>query len=246
MALRSGARTTIWIAAAFATARAVGQTAWPTPVDVELDRGACRGILNAHECSRIIETSQVKAAAGQVTRQGERLCFRTSTSEVCMADEAAGEGEQDKLFSYLGTLSRPSYHVVRVQYYEGSAVMLVNAATGTRQVVDALPVASPDGRYLAVSSADLGAAYNPNRLSVWAVVGDALESEWSIHPDTWMPGAVRWLDATTFEAPRVATDSKTGEERTIDTIVVQRDGAGWRLMSQKPQPTRAPEPNSRP
>jgi hypothetical protein len=116
--------------------------------------------------------------------------------------------------------------------------MLVDAATGAKQLVDALPVASPDGRYVAVSSADLGAAYNPNRLSIWSFVGDSPELVWSIEPDDWMPGAVRWVEATKFEAPRIAIDSDTGEERMIDMVTVQRDGGGWRLLSNKPlQPT---------
>jgi hypothetical protein len=145
-------------------------------------------------------------------------------------DERSGEESQDTLFSYLGTLSLPAYHVLWVQYYEGSAVMLVSVATAEKQLVDAVPVASPDGRYMAVASGDLGAAYNPNRLSVWAFVGDSLELVWAVEPEDWMPGRVRWIATTKFEVSKIVVDKDTGQERVIGTAVIQWDGKGWRFV----------------
>lgn len=211
------------------TACSARPTSLPPPVDVEIGLAVCRDARSSHECARSIEVTRMKAAGGLVVRDGARLCFRTLSPEVCIADRGSGEGEEDALFSYLGTLSRPAYHVVSVQYYEGSAMLLVHATTGASQMVDGVPVASPDGRFVAVASADLGAAYNPNRLSVWVVAGDSLARVWSLEPEGWMPGAVRWIGSTKFEVQRIAFDSDAGRERVIDTATIERRGNTWHL-----------------
>jgi hypothetical protein len=197
--------------------------------------GACRTILKYEydRCAQVVETQQLLGVGSWIDRRNGEICFRlASRDQTCVADEDATEPD-GRLFRYLGTLARPRYHVLWVQYYEGSSILLINAASGKRAFVDGVPIPSPDASYLAVGSADLDAGYNPNRLSLWLVRDDALEKVWSIEPTDWSPGPIRWVGRTTLQVLRTRVDPQTGEDITLDTVTVELEAGVWRLVESK-------------
>jgi hypothetical protein len=204
----------------------------PMPMDVEPDRGICVDLESTYECAETIEKHQLNASRGIVSRRDAQICFRlTDGGETCVSNENPSEESNQKLFLYLGTLPQPAEHVLWVQYYEGSEVMLIDAASGRKHMLDAVPVPSPDGVYLAVASADV--AYGANRVSIWTRKRDTLEMVWSLEPDPndWSPGRVQWVGSALLEVPRIRYEEYTGKERIIDTIRIGQRGGKWQVVS---------------
>lgn len=195
---------------------------YPTPIPVTPRSGICDMIQNTHRCARAIEANQLPGADG-ISRTARGLCFESPEAQ-CVPDD------DDLAYSYLGTISRPPYHVLWAQYVEGNQVLLVHAATGKRVWVDAIPVVSPDGNRLAVASADLAVGYNFNRLTIFAASGDSLVVDWLVEPQDWGPSAAAWLSDSTIAVERIVFDS-TGLGETIgDPILAIQQDQGWGLM----------------
>ena len=204
--------------------------AFPSPIAVTLHEGVCDTISNTHRCAQAIEALQLVASGSLAWRDARGIWFEADRGYICVPHDTVGGWPS--WFSYLGTLAEPPYHVLWQQYHEGNGVLLVNVASGTRVPVDALPVASPDGRFVVVASLDLDAAYNPNRIAIYRSVGDSLMREWSLAPTDWGPGAPIWIDSATVQVPRVTTDWTRGyEESILGTLTVVRRNGAWEVMS---------------
>lgn len=202
-----------------------GENGFPTPLPVTLRANICDTISNTHRCARAIEARQLRASEG-INRTERGLCSELP-SEWCIPDDS------DFAYSYLGTLDRPAYHVLWAQYVEGNRILLVQVSTGSRFWVDAMPVPSPSGRFLAVASADLLAQYNPNRLTILEAVDDSLIVLWSNEPERWGPATAWWTSDFRLKVETIVLDTLRFEEVIDDTVVVERPDGQWRLMPKK-------------
>lgn len=201
---------------------------YPSPMRVTLQAGVCDTILNTQRCAQAVEDRQLPRSIG-IERSDRGLCFEGIPRSCVRPDTVAEFGPAS--FHYLGTLERPPYHVLWAQYWEGSRILLIHSSAGTRVWVDALPVPSPDGERLAVASADLIARYNRNRLTILAAADDSLTTDWSIEPELWGPNAAWWVSDSRLGIERTAIDSLSHAEVVQDTVLVERTGGGWRLVS---------------
>ena len=127
--------------------------------------------------------------------------------------------DSERLY-YLGLLERPSYYILFVQYYEGGAIRAVSTRSGWTGIIDNMPVPSPNALHVAVSSYGGLGRYDSNRLTIWRVVGDALEKEWSIEPDQWGPGEIRWLDNNRLSVAQLKGREHHGSPITTKTLIV--------------------------
>jgi hypothetical protein len=209
---------------------------WPSPMPVVQMAGLCDTIGNSAQCARAIESHQLGLTPG-VSRTRAGLCFqRTNAPPICQRDDSTGQFPS--WFYYVGTLSRPHYHILWRQFAEGNGIRVINAATGHASDLDDIPVPSPDARWLAVASCDLIAQYNPNELSIWRVDPDSLVEVWRLKPDGWGPAPPTWLNKQTVEFVRVRYDEDS--ERQLDSLfTVKRVGSKW-VPTVRPLPAKGP------
>jgi hypothetical protein len=95
-------------------------------------------------------------------------------------------------YQYLGTL--PSVHqwVVRANYWESDATVLVDQRTGLRLQQPGRPFASPDGRHLLLCSPGLGGGDQVNMLSLVRVEASGPRLVWQREPTAWEAEEARW------------------------------------------------------
>lgn len=182
--------------------------------------GATAAINRCHKgnegfaCADAVEPAAIAAKGGRVWRTGARICIRPSQAEdVCVTTNTTDEGAEFIAYTYLGQLSGPRLHVLRIRYYEGQAALLVDAVTGHQKLVSAIPKPSPDGRYLAVASKDMDAAFDPNEFVIYRYERGAILQELKISPDDWGAGTPRWLSATRVDLPVETAVGGTGGYR---------------------------------
>lgn len=159
-------------------------------------RSVCDTLTNSFECARAIEERQLSRAA-DVARRGDTLRLVLAGGDTArLVDE--GEQADVRRYSYQDRWTDPGYFLLQLQFYEGSAYLLIDDSTGERTRLPDWPLRSPDGRRFAVLSLDLEAGYVPNTLQVWAFEDGRPELEWETEPDAWGPAEGEWVDVTTL------------------------------------------------
>lgn len=180
-------------------------------------------------CVADIERRAVAQSAGRVVRNGARICLTPHQAEPVCVEASRDDVEDFVAYTYLGQLEAPAVHVLRVTYYEGRGVLLVDAITGSRHHVSAVPVPSPDGQRLAVASMDMDAAFDPNEFVIYRYDDDGLTQELKVSPTDWGPGTPRWLNARRVELPVESSTVESREYRVTGKRTYDLDGQGrWR------------------
>ena len=175
------------------------------------------------------ETRALSAAAGSVERHGDTLRI-TGTDKVSarLVDDTTG-GEDYHVLRYDGRVARSPFHGVALSYFEGRAYLLVHERTARQSRVDARPLPSPSGRWLATASLDLEAGFDPNALVILQATGDTVVTVWSITPARWGPDSMAWRgDDTLLVVQRWVTDSGPGHYARREARVA-RNVSGWLL-----------------
>ena len=138
--------------------------------EVRWGHGICDTIWNSGRCAATIERATIGSASSTIRGTADSICFRGNGWKGCI-----GRTMGDPMFQgharYIGTLDNPPFHVLWVQYYEGSDVRLIHVHTGSQLVIDDNPVPSPSGERVAVAAGDLDAQYGPNRFTNLAPAG---------------------------------------------------------------------------
>jgi len=175
------------------------------------------------------ETRALAGAAGHVTRRGDTLRIAgTGKVSALLVDDTTG-GEDYHVLRYDGRIAGTPFHGVALSYFEGRAYLLVHERTAKQSRVDARPLPSPSGRWLATASFDLEAGFDPNALAILRADDDTVVTAWSIQPSRWGPDTTRWRgDDTLLVVQRWATDSGPGHYERREARVVRR-ASGWSL-----------------
>ena len=175
------------------------------------------------------ETRALAASNGEAERRGDTLrIIGTGTLTALLLDDTT-EGDAYRLLRYDGRLPGTLFHGVRVGLYEGRSYLLVHERTARQLPVDARPVPSPTGAWLATASFDLEAQFDPNALAILAPEGDSARSVFRVEPSRWGPDSIAWRgDDTLVVVQRWVTDSGPGHYERREGKVVRQDGA-WRL-----------------
>lgn len=217
-----------------ADAGSTGRTTAPAPRGRAEIRAVCDTLSNSFECARAIEERQLPRAAG-VSRRVDTLRLALAGGDTArFVDE--GEEADVTRYSYQDRWPDPGYFLLHVQYYEGSAYLLIDDSTGGRTRLPDWPLLSPDRRRLAVLSLDLEAGYVPNTLQVWALEEGRPELEWGTEPDRWGPVDGEWIDPTTLrftqrgwcDEPGVESERGLWCDRPARLV---REEGSWRLES---------------
>lgn len=196
------------------------------PVLVTPGEGPCQLISNPEDCARVLEAAQIKLSEGRAERDEDLLQLRMEGGRS-QKFVTISRGTARVAFYYLGVLEPIGYYVLFVQYSEGSAIGLVNEVRGWSNIVNAIPIPSPDGRRLITPFA---ARNDSSGLVVWIAEGDTLRREWSLGSSRWNPHRVRWISNRS-----IAFERNLGETLgPADTAVVDSRGHWTTRLSDGP------------
>ena len=175
------------------------------------------------------ESRALAASSGEAERFGDTLRIAGTGKVSALLVDDTTEGDSYRLLRYDGRVPGTLFHGVRVGYYEGRSYLLVHERTARQVPVDARPVPSPTGRWLATASFDLEAQFDANALAILTPESDGVASVFRVEPARWGPDTIAWRgDDTLVVVQRWVTDSGPGHYERREALVVRQDGT-WRL-----------------
>jgi hypothetical protein len=145
-----------------------------------------------------------------------------------------GNGEQAVSYAYLRHLEAAPFHLVRVQYYETSGVILIHDSTGRQTKLRSVPVLSPDGTELLTFHHARTAESGPSQISIYRLSGDSLAMEWQFAQEDeegWGPKEVSWRTADTIQVIKAVPTGGTPKYREVPTYIA-RAGSRWLLQGE--------------
>ena len=175
------------------------------------------------------EARAIAGAGGLVVRHGDTLRIPgTWRVDAVLVDDTTG-GEDYHAYRYDGRIPGTPFHGVALTYFEGRAYLLVHERTAKRARLDARPVPSPSGRWLATASMDLEAGFDANAVEIVEPVDDSVRTAWRLDPARWGPDSIAWHGEDTLHlVQRWVTDSGPGHYERREARVI-RSGLEWRL-----------------
>ncbi|GAB3637360.1 hypothetical protein GCM10027422_29500 [Hymenobacter arcticus] len=143
------------------------------------------------------KAERLPAAPGQVRRLGLDLFLQPaqgSAAKLSSTPEAEFTLENGKGVKYMYWGNLPAAHqwVVRAWYWESDGTVLVDQRTGRHLELMGAPVASPDGRFVLLTSPGLGGGDQANLLTLVEITADGPHLRWQREPTAWEPVTARW------------------------------------------------------
>jgi hypothetical protein len=166
-----------------------------------------------------------------------QLRFANGT-RATLTDEPEGDGRVT--YEYRGYDDASGLHWVRLVLWGGPSfwVEAYAGCTGTKLVLDDIPVVSPDGSLLVTIGRGVPPRPLVNRIHVLARAPSGEYSvDWDFElglwartdgPLTWGPVNPRWVSATSLSFDRV-----DAQARLVGTAVATRDDRGWHFAIAK-------------
>jgi hypothetical protein len=141
------------------------------------------------------------AAQGQVRRLGLDLLLQPaqgSATKLSSTPDAQFTLQNAKGVKYMYWGSLPAAHqwVVRAWYWESDGTVLVDQRTGRHVELIGAPVASPDGRFVLLTSPGLSGGDQANLLTLVEITADGPHLRWQREPTAWEPNEARWASPT--------------------------------------------------
>jgi hypothetical protein len=176
------------------------------------------------------ESKQIERFFTKVNRKNEDLNMKTiSESSIILSNKKVNQ-ESRKVHWFLTYFQQIKYYLVQVRGWEGTGYLMINASTGNINSFFGVPIISKDIKRFVVASLDLEAGYLPNRISIFRLIDNKIEKEWSKDYPTSGPSDATWINNTVITF--FENSSKNGGQ-TIDkklvTIVLINDE--WKIVS---------------
>jgi hypothetical protein len=143
------------------------------------------------------DAEHLPAAPCPVRRQGLDLFLQPaqgSAAKLSSTPDAEFTLQNAKGVKYMYWGSLPAAHqwVVRAWYWESAGTVLVDQRTGRHLELIGDPVASPDGRFIVLTSPGLGGGDQANLLTLVEIAADGPHLLWQRELTTWEPVAACW------------------------------------------------------
>ncbi|HJU70179.1 MAG TPA: hypothetical protein VJ650_18230 [Gemmatimonadaceae bacterium] len=169
------------------------------------------------------EREAIRRAGHRVSRTPGTLRITTRNGGLRSLVDTIVDGGRHLRFVYDHFAPHLDAHVIREQYYEGHAYLLVNDSSGRDTLLASVPILSPDNRRFAVASLDLDAFYHPNILQVWRPAGDSVLREFEIDAgEAWGPDSVSWISEDTIRFVRTRRNRGELTDLYSSHILVRR------------------------
>jgi hypothetical protein len=139
---------------------------------------------NAVCSARRMEPRALADSRGLATRDGDVLILHPKAAPpLSFLDHRAACEAHDvnacDSYALMGAFPQSHALVVQQFLYEGSAFVLIDAATGRATPLAGMPAFSPDGGHFLVAPFDLENDTGPNHLEIWRRDGDGAVLEWA-------------------------------------------------------------------
>jgi hypothetical protein len=146
----------------------------------------------------------------------------------------ADDGVRHVAHRYQGRVEPLRASLLRVQFFEGGAYVLVGDATGDETRLIGPPLVSPDGTRFAALSLDLVAGHNPNGVQMWRVTEHGPRLEWGLDGgQTWGASDGVWRGSGELEFTRHAV-VPPNPQPTTTRMRVAMDGVAMRVEPVRP------------
>ena len=170
----------------------------PPYSDQALREKMTKDIGNWQNRAEKVEEYLAKKTEGKYFKRSGRslTLFLENNRQLVLTDQGAEEDENDNEYegyNFEHFFEKNNFYLIYVQYYEGSAYMLVNRKTGAKEYIIGIPYFSPSGKKILAINIDLEAAFDTNGIQLLTLKGDTLRSEFLLEPSTWGPTAAKWL-----------------------------------------------------
>jgi tetratricopeptide (TPR) repeat protein len=197
----------------------------------QLDK-LCGGIDNSYQCAQAIERRQLKRISNslRVKREGKFLRIKLDDGKLAVIENFEKSGEEDSVikFSFRKYLPEIGYYLIHKQLYEGDGYLMVDARTGRKYELQALPVVSSDRQRLVTASNGISGGYNPNAVQIWRLTNEGMAIEQTIEPKDWGPSDPFWETDKTIRLTRnlPVTGAYSGKKE----YVTLKLGTKWDLQ----------------
>jgi hypothetical protein len=147
------------------------------------------------------DAEHLPTSQDQVRRQGLDLLLQPaqgSAAKLSSTPDAQFTLENAKGVKYVYWGSLPAAHqwAVRAWYWESDGTVLVDQRTGRHLELIGNPVASPDGRFVLLTSPGLSGGDQANLLTLVEITADGPHLRWQREPTAWEPNGARWASPT--------------------------------------------------
>ena len=137
---------------------------------------------------------------------------------------AQGRGEAEStIHHYLGYLTDFRCHLLKVDYYETSEYLLIDA-TGTQLTLSGEPLFAPDMRHIVATC--MGIEYGggqPNILQLLELRDGSVRQVWFLEPKIWEPYRICWTSVNTLLLSKTMWTAKSqGTAYTYAKLQIQQ------------------------
>lgn len=147
------------------------------------------------------DAEPISASQGLVRRQGLDLLLQPTQGSVVKLSSTPdakftlqnGNGVK---FIYWGSLPAAHQWVVQAVYWEENGIVLVDQRTGHNVELTGEAVASPDGRFVFLTSFGLGGGDQANLVSLVQIEAAGPRLLWQREPRIWAPVTARWAGSS--------------------------------------------------
>ena len=194
----------------------------------------CATIDNSYKCAQAIERRWLDSGKPMITRDSTVLTIRLQNGALVQLTDSAENNPKTTWHSYVNFLPSIGYHVIELQYWEGSAYLLLSAATVNSTTAYGPPVVSPDRSHLIAVAEQLESWYGPTGIQIWRVIDGGLDLEWDHRTveygawtdAAWGPRDPQWVTESRVRVKRVTIDRRgTVSDAGIVTLV--HGSGGW-------------------
>ncbi len=124
-------------------------------------------------------------------------------------------------YIYLGYLTAFQAHLIRVQFYETTQWLLIDAS-GRQIELWGEPVFAPDMKHIAASC--MGIEYGggqPNIIKLLELKNGILSTAWSLEPKTWEPYRICWSTSNSLLlSKKMWTEKNPGNTFTYSKLTI--------------------------
>lgn len=145
------------------------------------------------KCWAKIEAEGIRAAKGEVRRQGDVLSVQTRERRIVFRSTPDSSPVPTSYY-YIGDYSEIGYRLVaRWKYFEDLDYLFVSKTAGKITVLPNIPHVSPSSRYIVAMQGTEGPGGPPNQIAIWSVDPDDLVEQYRYMPkEYFLPSFKSW------------------------------------------------------
>lgn len=192
----------------------------------------CRDIRDPGACADAIENFQLSRQTRRVVRSGDHLSIELASGRRVTLTDRSAQVPEVIAYRYIQYLPSIGFHLVHVQYYEGTEMLLVSNVDGGRYFIPDVPRVSPDGTMIVAVSAS--EAFNANGVFVYRLHEGTLSPIFWHEPEEYaLYSFSQWKDENSIELRKFTyADQKIcpgSRFMTIGVVLSMKQGR-WKFV----------------